>query len=334
MTSYEGLYDRLLGATIGGIVGDAFGSPYEFTKRDTYKCTKDMENNSNFKLPAGSFTDDSSMMLCLAASLVDKNGHDPIDQMNRYCAWRDHGYMSTDPSRGCFDIGVTTSRAIARYMFAKMRNERSSPDQQEPMQDYYGLDDEYSSGNGGIMRLAPIPVFYFTDVEKTVEYSMLSSKTTHASPEALDCAALMGRIMHSLLNGRTKEESLGDVKTAVDGLKTAKVKDIANGTYKIKTRDDILTTGYSVHSLEAAFWAFNKTDSYEEGVLLLADMGGDVDTVCCIFGQIAGSHYGFSNIPKRWVDVLQQIDTVVSTCVSLVDKVFPVEGMLMNRPRI
>ena len=125
-----------------------------------------MEYNSNFKLLAGSYTDDTSMMLCLMNSLYETDKFDHNDQMERYILWRSKGYMSVNGK--CFDIGRTCSMAIGEYLLAK-RLGTHNPNT------YYGLNNEFNSWNGGIMRLAPIPIFFHNSKELTIKYSRLSS---------------------------------------------------------------------------------------------------------------------------------------------------------------
>ncbi|KAJ3011331.1 hypothetical protein HKX48_006903 [Thoreauomyces humboldtii] len=304
----EGLRDRMLGSFLGGITGDAYGSYAEFKKRDTYEISPNMETTV-FGLPPGSFTDDSSMMLCLAASLVETGTFSPIDQMKRYAKWRSEGYMSSCEERGCFDIGRTTSQAI--FDFVQAAHSRDGL-----RKEYYGLDGTHDAGNGGIMRLAPVPIVLYKDVELAGRYSALSSKVTHASPECLEAASVMGQMIARLLQGQNKREAT----LWKPRLECSRVMDICEGSFLEKGRDNIRTTGYVIDSLEAALWSFHTTETFEKGMILLGGCGGDVDTVCCIYGQIAGAYYGYSAIPKRWVDTLQRrplLDDMATRLVSL-----------------
>ncbi len=308
----------MLGCFLGGIVGDAYGSYAEFKERDTYVISKDMEITV-FGLPPGSFTDDSSMMLCLAASFVETGKFSPIDQMERYSRWRRDGYMSSSVERGCFDIGRTTARAIAQYdkeVYDRTLNTTGHDD--TPETEYFGRNGEYDAGNGGIMRLAPVPIFYYNDVEKAGHYSALSSKVTHASQECLESAEVMGKMIALLLCGAGKLQATVDVESMRKNLRCDKVIAICNGTYLEKRRQNIKTTGYVIDSLEAALWAFHCTDTFEKGLILLGGCGGDADTVCCIYGQIAGAFYGYQSIPKRWVGTLQRAKMVAKVAFDLI----------------
>ena len=298
---------RKLGSFIGGIVGDAYGSSYEFKTRDKYTVSRDMEWNV-FGLPPGSFTDDGSMMLCLAASLVEKGGFDAVDQMRRYVTWFREGYMSS--SGNCFDIGITTARALRDFSISE--TEWIQNGKREPLNPYTGSVSADSSGNGGIMRLAPVPILYSEDLLKAREMSKLSSKTTHGSVECLEAAALMSDVIVTYINGGEKDVALDENNYGCES-----VKQLARKVFLSKDRPEIETTGYVIHTLEAALWAFYKTSSFEEGMVLLAGMGCDVDTVCCVYGQIAGAYYGYNEIPDRWKNNLQRMDLICSVATNL-----------------
>lgn len=298
--------DRMLGSFFGSIVGDAFGSKAEFSRRDTYEVSPDMEINV-FGLPPGSFTDDTSMMLCLATSLI-QGSFDPVDQMVRYADWKFNGYLSSSDERGCFDIGQTTSSAIDRFVLDIKKYG-------QPLAEYYGNENSRESGNGGIMRLTPIPIVYRNDMNKAKQFAVLSSKITHASPECLNAAIVMTDIIVRLLKGSHKDDVLSTISTT--GVTSKNILDICRQTYLDKEYNDIHTTGYVVHTLEAALWAFQRTNSFEEGIMTLAVMGDDVDTVCCVYGAIAGAYYGYQSIPPRWKDVLVKKELLMKIAIEI-----------------
>jgi len=305
----EGILNRIYGCMLGGIVGDALGSAYEFTTRDQYTVHRDMQANV-FGLPPGSFTDDSSMMLCLAASFIEKKTFDQRDQMRRYAAWMGSGYMSSSDERGCFDIGKTTAKAIAAYNEATREAQRTGNTDDVPR--YYGSHDSRFSGNGGIMRLAPVPIVYRNDLHLARVRAAESSAVTHASVECEESAMLMAEVIVQLLNGVDKKNLIYS-----DDYVRPNVAAIAQKRFLDKRRDEILTTGYVIHTLEAALWAFYTTESFEGGMMLLAGMGGDVDTVCCVYGQIAGACYGYDAIPRRWLNSLQKPELLADITVRI-----------------
>lgn len=316
-TNYSARRDRMMGSLVGGIIADAYGSPYEFRPRDSYSITGEMEYCTTFNLPKGSFTDDSSTMLCLAVSLTECKGFNGLDQMRRYADWRRNGYMSSAPERGCFDIGRTTSMAIGRFEFHKRLQDMGCGDGVDPAKKCFGMKGELDSGNGGLMRLAPAPIFFWRDMEEAVEYSRLSSQVTHANTECMDAAALLGFVIWKGIRGMSREDMLRN-ESFEDKVQCDKVKALCRGEYKTKQRKDIRTTGYVIDTLEAALWAFYHANDYKDGVMTLGRMGDDTDTVCCVFGQIGGAFWGYSSLPRSWIEDLQRRDLVMKTCIDLV----------------
>jgi ADP-ribosyl-[dinitrogen reductase] hydrolase len=278
--------DRFRGCLLGLAVGDAVGTAVEFLAPGMFEPVTDMIGGGPFDLEPGEWTDDTSMALCLATSLVEKDGFDPGDQMDRYCRWMKEGYLSSTGS--CFDIGNTVSTALRRY--------------QETGEAFSGSTDTYSAGNGSIMRLAPVPMFYFPDKEAAVRYSAESSRTTHGVDECLDACRLFADLLHNALAGEIKAKVLFSEAAGFEGVE--KIAAIARGEYRVKTAEKIQGTGYVVDSLEAALWCFLYTDSFEEAILKAVNLGDDADTTAAVCGQIAGAYYGVSGIPEHWLDRL------------------------------
>ena len=239
-----------------------------------------------FDLKPGEWTDDTSMALCLATSLLEKNGFDPKDQMDRYCRWWKEGYLSSNGR--CFDIGNTVSAALALY------GQTGDP--------IAGSTNPQSAGNGSIMRLAPVPMFYYPDLEAAIRYAAESSRTTHGAPECIDACRLLAGIICRALSGLAKEAVLFGEAESFSG--EPKITLIARGEYREKSVREIRGTGYVVESLEAALWCFDKTDNFEAAILKAANLGDDADTTAAICGQVAGAFYGESGIPQKWVDRL------------------------------
>lgn len=275
------------GCLLGLACGDAIGTTVEFKPRGSFQPVTDMVGGGPFNLKAGEWTDDTSMALCLAVSLLKEEGFDPQDQMDRYCRWQEEGYLSSNGR--CFDIGNTVAGALRRY-----RNTG------EP---FSGSKDPYTAGNGSVMRLAPVPMYYIEDLEEVVHYSGESSRTTHGAREAVDGCRLYGRMIAIALRGGSKEEVLFGNKFREGDLAPA-IAAIAAGGYGDKGEDDIRGSGYVVASLEAALWCFLHTRSYEEAILRAVNLGEDADTTAAICGQIAGAHYGIEGIPSGWLEKL------------------------------
>lgn len=286
--------DRFGGCLLGLAAGDAVGTSVEFSPRGSFSPLTDMVGGGPFHLKAGQWTDDTSMALCLAASLVECRGFEARDQMDRYWDWyRNGAYSSTGD---CFDIGSTVRQALQRYKTTD-----------EP---FSGSTDPYSAGNGSIMRLAPVVMAYYPNQQNIWHYAAESSRTTHAALECLDACRLLGDILYRALSGAGKAETL--LSTSPERFASEKIQSIARGDYREKTDANIRGTGYVVQSLEAALWCFWISDSFEDAILKAANLGDDADTTAAICGQVAGAFYGESGIPPRWFEKLAMRDEIAS----------------------
>ena len=277
--------DRFRGCLLGLAVGDAVGTTVEFMPRGSFPPVTDMVGGGPFRLMPGQWTDDTSMALCLAASLLAKQGFDAIDQMDRYWEWYQNGYMSS--TGRCFDIGSTVRQALEEYKHTR--------------QPFSGSTNPFTAGNGSLMRLAPIPMYYFPDLGNIVHFAGESSRTTHGAAECIDACQLFAEMIFRAFSGLDKDEIL--FHTTVN-ISSANIKGIASGDYCQKAIHQIKGTGYVVQSLEAALWCFYQTQTFDAAILQAANLGDDADTTAAICGQIAGAYYGESGIPKRWLEKL------------------------------
>lgn len=285
------LRKRFRGALLGLAAGDAVGTTLEFTRPGTFEPIKDMVGGGPFKLQAGQWTDDTSMALCLAASLVECDGFNAFDQMKRYVRWWRDGYMSSNGV--CFDIGNTVIAALRKF----------EADGEEAFQ---GSTDPMTAGNGSLMRLAPIPLAFFNDPEYAIDMAAQSSRTTHGAAVSVDACRYMTALIIGALNGASKEELLSPNYSPVEGYwdkhpLCKEIAEIAAGSFKTKEPPAIRGTGYAAHALEASLWAFHKSSDFVAGVLLAANLGEDADTTAAIFGQLAGAYYGVDGIPFDWM---------------------------------
>lgn len=275
------LLDRYQGCLVGLACGDAVGTTVEFSPRGSFEPVRDMVGGGPFELQAGQWTDDTSMALCLAASLLHCRGFDAVDQMNRYVNWWQWGYLSSTSE--CFDIGMTVSKALQRYQVTR-----------DPMA---GSTDPRTAGNGGLMRLAPLVLAAFPDGAAVVDFARRGTATTHAAREALDCSELMAEVLVRALEGRSRDDVL---RVDATRLASPSVQTLAAREFLRKDETAIVSSGYCVASLEAALWCFAQSQSFEETVLRAANLGDDADTTAAIAGQIAGAHYGLCGIPAAW----------------------------------
>jgi ADP-ribosyl-[dinitrogen reductase] hydrolase len=284
--------ERFRGCLLGLAVGDAVGTTVEFWSRHSFPLVTDMVGGGPFNLEPGQWTDDTSMALCLATSLVEMGEFDAVDQMNRYCNWYENGYLSSTGK--CFDIGNTVSQALRQYKVS------GNP--------WSGSTSPKSAGNGCLMRLAPVPMFYFPDRDRILHFSGESSRTTHGAAECIDASRLLGDILFRSLSGAEKTEILFGSEPEI--VSSSSIRAIASGEYRSKTIDDIRGTGYVVESLEAALWCFWTTETYEQAVLAATNLGDDADTTAAICGQVAGAYYGESAIPSHWLRQLAMQDEI------------------------
>ena len=280
----ESVRDRGLGAFIGLAAGDAVGTTLEFERRDARLLLTDMVGDGPFGLEPGQWTDDTSMALALAESLasVSPESLDPRDLMDRFVAWREGNDYSCTGS--CFDIGNTVSAALDRY--------RRNGDP------FAGVSDPDSAGNGSLMRLAPVALRFRNDRPALDRTAAEQSRTTHAAVEAVDACRAFAGMLADAIAGRSRDRVLrpGRRFEGAPG-----IADILAGSWCGKPRGAIESSGYVVHTLEAAIWSVARTHSFRDAVLLAANLASDADTTAAVAGQLAGALYGLNGIPHEWV---------------------------------
>ncbi|MEJ1936839.1 ADP-ribosylglycohydrolase family protein [Nostoc sp. NIES-2111] len=273
--------DRALGALVGLAVGDALGTTIEFSQRDACPPVTDMVGGGPFRLAPGEWTDDTSMALCLADSLIANLGElDHFDLAQRFVGWWQEGQNSV--TGRCFDIGNATSAALASYI-------RTG--------DPVGDPDPWRAGNGGIMRQAPAVLAGWRDVERAVLLSREQSRVTHASAECLDAAEVLARILHAGIAG------FGTAALhAASGLAVAspKVEAVATGGWEGKPRHAIRSTGYVVDTLEAALWAVGTSGGFGVAVVNAVNPGPGAGSARAGPGPVGGPARGwFAPPPVR-----------------------------------
>ena len=284
--------DKSLGCLVGLAVGDAIGTTLEFRPKGTFKPLTDMVGGGHFCLKKGHWTDDTSMALCLGHSLVECGEFDARDQMLRYCDWLDNGYMSSIGT--CFDVGVSVSSALRRF--------------QKTGDPFAGSKARWSSGNGSIMRLAPIPICFQMQPQQAVYYAGESSRTTHASQLCIDSCRYLSLLLVNLLRGADKQAFLHiDYEP-----ETPEVTGLKSGHFLDKSYDELTGSGYVIESLESALWCFINSDCFESCVLAAANLGNDADTTAAVAGQLAGAYYGHNGIRQDWREALYQHDEIAS----------------------
>ena len=276
-------YEDFKGCLYGLAIGDALGMPLEFKKVE--KRLKDgdyteMVQGGWLDLPIGTWTDDTSMALCLAHSLLDCRGFNAEDQLKRYTAWLDEGYLSC--ANKSIGSGKGTRNAIQAF------KETGS----------LVNGDDNSLGNGSLMRLAPVVLYYLDKDTGTIgELCRESSRTTHNSKLCGCFCGMLGVDLSMILTM--------DKQYWIDTLK--------NSCY-LKSREELGITGHVQVTYENALYSMYNSTTFEQSLITAVNLPGDSDTVGAVCGMIAGAFYGYSNIPQRWIEKLQKkemIDEVV-----------------------
>lgn len=300
---------RIQGSLVGLAVGDALGAPVEF-KPHAYvekHPISDMISGGTWGLQAGQWTDDTSMALCLTASIIIKKESNIQDQLERYLRWYRDGYLSSTGK--CFDIGNSTRKVLEKFEFRLKR----AKEKNEATVDLSRIGDVEGAGNGCLMRLAPLALFYsFASISTLMEAVRSATEITHADKKAIDACCFFAVLVCSAAQGKPKDKILDPMyfRKFYQGDIHKDVQNIIDGSYKKKPngyQDGIRATGFVINTLEAALWAFyHDGGSFEKGVLDVIRLGDDTDTVAAVYGQLAGACYGLDRIPSRWRTTLFQ----------------------------
>ncbi|MEX1003847.1 MAG: ADP-ribosylglycohydrolase family protein [Acidimicrobiia bacterium] len=307
----EALIGRAVGCLVGLALGDALGAAVEFQAPGTFPPVTGMRGGGPFGLTAGQWTDDTSMALALADSIVVR-GWDLEDQARRYVRWWRHGDYSVTGE--CFDIGITTAAALARF-------EGGIPALQS------GIGDHRSAGNGSIMRLAPVAIAashrYPDDLAGLVERCVDSSRPTHRAPQALSACAVFGVVLAALIAGEEHQVILDPRWSAWDEVRTIvnlhpEVDEVISGSHGEREPPEIVGSGYVVRSLEAALWAFGKHPDARGSLLVAVNLGDDADTTGAVCGQLSGAAWGVAGLPEDWLGMLAGRDEVAAIAAALV----------------
>jgi ADP-ribosyl-[dinitrogen reductase] hydrolase len=289
--------DRSRGCLLGLAIGDAIGTTLEFRTRDTYPPLTDMIGGGPFDLAPGEWTDDTSMALCLADSLIENGDLDETDLMHRFVRWWRNGANSA--TGWCFDIGFTTRAALSE--FEKSGNAIA------------GSRDPNTAGNGSLMRLAPAAIRHHGDRMRAIDVARRQSVTTHAAPAAIDACTFFAGLLVDAISGANRQALLSPRR--FEG--HPEIAAIAAGKYFGKERSEIASSGYVVDTLEAALWCVHYTTDFREAVLLAANLGDDADTVAAVTGQLAGAIWGEASIPEDWIAKLAWCDQIRDRAIHL-----------------
>ncbi len=292
--------ERCRGAILGVAVGDALGLPFEGWRRERLKRSPvvDMKN--------GLWSDDTSLTLCLAQSLAERKTLDLEDLGKRFCMWFKEGYLT--PFGRVIGIGRTTRQAIMRML--KGKNPRDA-----------GSKGEKSNGNGSLMRISPIPIFFKNEKPEVVlEMAHQASLITHAHPRSLVACGIYSLVIYFMLKEKEKKEAY---RLSVEFSKEyyskrspfseelPHYKRILSGSISELPEEEIKSSGYVVDTLEASLWCFLREESFGDAVLSAVNLGGDTDTIGAVTGALAGAYYGENGIPKRWIELLASKEVIL-----------------------
>lgn len=297
--------DRILGGLWGSLVGDALGVPVEFKDRVTVQAdpVKGMRGMGTHRQPAGTWSDDSSLLLCSADSLV-RSEFDTDDMGARFVRWY-HEELWT-PHGKVFDAGVTTVNALRRIA-SGIRPEVA------------GSDDQYSNGNGSLMRILPVSLRFAHQGKQMLDRVHRASAITHRHPRSQMACGLFTLVVQELLQDKQVSdaltEALGSFRAHYEhdpwwSLELDYFQLLLAGDLAARPESEIASSGYVLHTLTASLWCLLTTSSFEECVLKAVNLGGDTDTTGCVAGGLAGVHYGFSAAPQHWLQALARRDEV------------------------
>lgn len=284
---------RAIGSLLGLAIGNALGTSLTGKERDAQAPITELVGGGLDNMTPGEWTNDVSMALAVSASLLKCGELDESDLMIRF--WnvvRRGEYSCTEKPLA---VDPVTTDAIRRW--EKVGNPRA------------GSTDPKNAGNGSLVRVAPIAIRFWRDWDRLREAAERQSRVTHEADEAVHSCIVFAEILANAIEGQTKEQVLQTSQTKL----TPSVQRVVDGSWLGKSRDEIRSSGNVVDTLEAALWCFDRTSTFEDAVLLAANLGGDADTVAAVTGQLAGSFYGAPATPERflanldWKDEIERI---------------------------
>lgn len=286
----------------GLAVGDAYGVPFEFLspKRIHISENNMMVGYGSHKQPAGTWSDDTSLTLCLLDNLDKKIDYEKI--MCSFAKWYKEGIYSSNGK--CFDVGRGTEQAILNYLHGI-----------KPIK--CGSRAKSNNGNGSLMRVLPL-AYYFFDYGKEIDRSIVSniSSMTHGNSVAIMACNIYVEFGYRILAGEDVYEAYRNTIKNNEYYwymrKVYEIEDlekIANIQY-----DNLSGSGYVIDTLQSVLWVLLNTESYEECILKAVMIGGDTDTIAAVAGGIAGMIYGKETIPVNWMNSLKNKELIENIC--------------------
>jgi ADP-ribosyl-[dinitrogen reductase] hydrolase len=308
---HPALKEQLYAACWGFIVGDALGVPYEFNSREqmTEHPATGMVGYGTHEQPAGTWSDDTSMMLCVLENL-QKDGS-ARDLANLFLRWHRDGYHTAHGE--VFDIGMTTLASMMRL------GDGMSPTES-------GSSDEWSAGNGSLMRC--VPYAFAADMSESIFNMIVQNRITHPLTICHEACMFYVKMLSSLAEGSTKEQALTTAGAYVrygwrivdqdDNTSFDKFSRLFNPSFSSIHVDEIQSSGYVMHTLEACVWCFMNSNNYSQAVLKAVNLGGDTDTIAALTGALAATFYGSAQIPVEWITRIQrgdELEVFIKDCI-------------------
>lgn len=291
------MQQQITGAFLGTAIGDALGVPVEFQTRSYLRENpiRDFIGYKCWNQPPGTFSDDTSLTLCTAESLTQ--GYNLTHMAHTFLKWYAEGYWGAHDK--VFDIGHTTQRALRRIGAGT-----------SPL--FSGGFEEFENGNGSLMRMMPVAIYLAREENIKQRYHIVkeTSGITHMHFRSVMACFIYVEFVRNLLTVKDIQESYQIMRAAVNDFileqqfNPAEVRvfnRVLQDNITNLTENDILSSGYVVHTLESALWCLLNTDNFRDAVLAAVNLGGDTDTTGAVAGAAAGLHYGLANIPEQWV---------------------------------
>ncbi|UZM98267.1 ADP-ribosylglycohydrolase family protein [Lysinibacillus sp. MHQ-1] len=287
--------ERLFATLYGGIVGDLMGVPVEFKKRGTFRV-EDVIGYGTYNQPPGTWSDDTSLTLCLVENMIEKG--DTGSLMDKFVLYMEQGYLT--PFGEMFDIGITTAEAVSSYKKGVV------PEQ-------CGKTGEFDNGNGTLMRIAPLVFVLMNEGDFNKRKALVQEYTmiTHGHPRSIVGSIIYIELLLSLYRNNSLELALNEVYNLLLNNLQRELHTELNAYSRIFdenflriSEDEIYSSGYIVHSLEAAIWSVGHAATFKEAILKAVNLGEDTDTIAAITGALAGMCYQMEGIPADWLNAI------------------------------
>lgn len=301
------MHNHLQTILIGTAIGDALGVPVEFQPRGYLKANlvTDMREYGTHDQPKGTWSDDTSLMLCLAESMVE--GLDSNTLAQKFIAWKNDNLWT--PHGWVFDIGIGTRVAIERL------EDGMTPE-------LAGGIHEWDNGNGSLMRILPLVLHIKDqDIEERYEWTKKISSITHAHLRSVMACFYYLEFAKKIIEGKDKFQAYNELQSEltqyfeqrkINPIEIHKFHRLLNDDISKVEEDNIKSSGYVMDTLEASIWCILTTNNYKDAVLKAVNLGHDTDTTGAVTGGLAALIYGMDTIPNEWINMLARKDDIMN----------------------